>query len=342
MSDAIASHARYADIVSVRTLIALDQTEAPVVRKIGDVWKRLARGRRYPSWDDFDTDAFGTALKNLLVLRVVGDCEDYEFCIAGNAHIKALGLDQAPARLSELDAVVPGYAATLKPLYDRAVRSRQAYALRSELVRPREATAFFSTESAFLPMGPSDACVDHILVASLYRSLRARVPTADAPPDFDAVAPANCNDEDLMVALRGAARAIANRMAEADGVKDPIDRILVLLEAGMPLDAERRATCHILHRLPGESVDDALRAEFALFYEAWREAVWAAVIDAQAHDHFGVHDARALAEALVALAEGLGTQGITDPARMPPARLRTRLAHTVGHLAEGSPFGAAR
>jgi hypothetical protein len=342
LSESIASLATYSDVVSVRTVIGLDEAEAPVVRSISDTWKKVARGRPYPRWADFDTSAFGKALNNLLVLRVIGDCDDYEFRIVGTAHIRALGLVSAHEKLSHLDAIVPGLAATLKPLYDRAVRSRKPYALRSELRKSEEATPFFCSESAFLPLGPSAATVDHVMVVSLYRKLPGAAASAGAART-QATANATGSDQDkhaLGDALRKAAKAIARRMTKADEIDDPFDRVLALLKARMPLDAERTATWRLYHRLAGEGpVDDAVHAELAHSYEAWRAAVREAVIDAQEQDHFAVHDARALAESLVGLAEGLGIQAMFDPKRMPPARLRKRLADTVEHLAEGSPFG---
>lgn len=328
MSESIASLVRYSDVVSTRTVIGLDEAEAPVVRSIGDTWKKLARGRAYPRWEDFEPKAFGKALKNLLVLRVVGDCDDYECRIVGTAHTKALGLVSAHEKLSSLEAIVPGLAATLKPLYDRAVRSRKPYALRSELRKANEPAAFFCTESAFLPLGPNASTVDHVMVVSLYRKLPA------------ATAAAVTHDKH---GLRKAAKAIARRMTKADAIDDPIDRVLALLKARMPLDAERTATFRLMHRLAGEGRgDDAVHGELAHSMEAWRAAVREAVIDAQEQDYFAVHDTRTLAEALVGLAEGLGVQSIADPKRMPPARLRKRLAETVEHLAEGSPFGPPR
>ncbi len=144
----------------------------------------------------------------------------------------------------------------------------------------------------------------------------------------------------LLAGLRTAAQAVARRMMETDAIEDPIDRVFRLLEAGMPLDAERVATCRIFYHFQAEGIaDDTLRAELASAYAAWRAAVRKAIVDAQGHDHFLAHNAGALAETLVGLAEGLGIQGMFDPKALPPARLRKRLAHAIEHLAEGSPFG---
>ena len=84
--------------------------------------------------------------------------------------MKVLGIQSHPRKLSQLDDHVPGYATTLKPLYDRAVRSRVAYALRSGIKKSSDSIPKFFSESAFLPLGPTDDTVDHVLVASVYHT----------------------------------------------------------------------------------------------------------------------------------------------------------------------------
>lgn len=144
----------------------------------------------------------------------------------------------------------------------------------------------------------------------------------------------------LLAGLRTATEAVARRMMETAEIDDPIDRVFRLLEAGMPLDAERIANCRIFYHFQAEGVaDDTLGGDVARNYTAWRAAVRKAIADAQREDHFLAHQASELAETLVALAEGLGIQGMCDPKALPPARLRKRLAQAIEHLAEGSPFG---
>lgn len=144
----------------------------------------------------------------------------------------------------------------------------------------------------------------------------------------------------LLAALRSATEAVARRMMETAEIADPIDRVFQLLEAGMPLDAERLASCRIFYHFQAEGIaDDTLGGGVARNYVAWRAAVRKAIADAQKEDHFLAHRAGELAETLVGLAEGLGIQGMCDPKALPPARLRKRLAHAIEHLAEGSPFG---
>ena len=144
-----------------------------------------------------------------------------------------------------------------------------------------------------------------------------------------------CGDKQalLLVALREATRVVAERMASIQRLKSGDDRIQALLEAGMPLDDERAATCRIFYHLSAEGITDAeLRAELAGYYAEWRRAVRTAVEDVQRNGRFTSFDAVTLADSLVGLAEGLGIQGIFDWGTMHPKRLRRDLADMVRAL----------
>jgi hypothetical protein len=164
------SSATFSDVTSARAFVTVDDVKEPLLQYVVATWNALRHDRAFPCWDDIDPRQFWKALDNLLVLRVIGDCDDYEFRIAGDAHVRVLGITGTPRRLSQLNDYIPGYAATLKPLYDRAVRSRAAYALRTEIRRSSDRVPNFFSESAFLPLGPNDEAVDHVLIASVYHT----------------------------------------------------------------------------------------------------------------------------------------------------------------------------
>jgi AcrR family transcriptional regulator len=137
----------------------------------------------------------------------------------------------------------------------------------------------------------------------------------------------------LVGALREAAGTVADRMRAISRMGDCAGRVRALLEAGMPLDEERAATCRIFYHFSSDGVSDpAFRAELANYYAWWRDAVAIAVEEAQRSGLFPGHDPVELAESLVALAEGLGIQSLFDPATMPPDRLRDRLLGMVARL----------
>jgi len=139
----------------------------------------------------------------------------------------------------------------------------------------------------------------------------------------------------LVATLREATEGVGVRMDETQALKRGLDRIRALLEAGMPLDDERTATCRIFFYFWAEGVvDPAFNAELARYYAWWRDEVKAAIELAQAQGRFVAQNPGELAETLVAVAEGLGVQGMFDPAKMTPERLRRRLAAAIERLAE--------
>jgi hypothetical protein len=67
-----------------------------------------------------------------------------------------------------MDEYAPGYGAVLKTLYDPVVPNRAPFALHGWIARGAEEPEFIHAESVFLPLGPNDETVDHILNFSAY------------------------------------------------------------------------------------------------------------------------------------------------------------------------------
>jgi AcrR family transcriptional regulator len=142
----------------------------------------------------------------------------------------------------------------------------------------------------------------------------------------------------LVAALRRATSEVTARMIETESIADPVERIRATLEAGMPLDAERTATCRIFYYFQAEGiVAEGFGDELARNYAAWRDVVRELIEKAQLRGCFAGLEPAALAESLVGLAEGLGVQGMFDAKALPPARLRQRLARTLDYLAAARP-----
>ena len=137
----------------------------------------------------------------------------------------------------------------------------------------------------------------------------------------------------LRAAVQEAAHHIGQVMETSGLLEQSEDRLQALLEAGMPLDGERAATCRIFFYFQAEGiVDPALGAELATYYAWWREQVGLAIVHGQRVGRFAGHDAAELAEQLVALAEGLGVQAMFDRRAMPPVRLRGHIASLIAQL----------
>lgn len=137
----------------------------------------------------------------------------------------------------------------------------------------------------------------------------------------------------LLGALREAMHHVARAMADVAEGQSGIARLIAMLEAGMPLDAERAASCRIFYHFAAEGMNEpALAGELASYYDWWRREVGDVVETLQADGHFAGQDPSALAETLVGLAEGLAIQGVfaADPAQA--VRLSGRLADAIARF----------
>jgi len=141
----------------------------------------------------------------------------------------------------------------------------------------------------------------------------------------------------LLTALREATRGVGERMASIQAHERGEDRVRALLEAGMPLDDERAATCRIFYHLSSAGINDpGLGKELASYYAWWRLQVRVAVEHGQGEGRFQAFDAQSLSDSFVGLAEGLGVQGLFDPDGMDAERLRCDLELAVDVLARAT------
>jgi hypothetical protein len=150
-----------------RGRIGFEEIESPLVRKGFDYWQRLCDGRRFPARADLSPREMGNLLRNVVLMKVLNEGEDYEFRIVGDAHVIAHGFSMQGLHISDVDGFSPGYGSVLKRLYDRVVRKAEPYALRGWLERGETHKKYIYTESAFMPLGHGET-VDHVFTVSVY------------------------------------------------------------------------------------------------------------------------------------------------------------------------------
>ena len=163
--------------------ISVDLVESEIVRAGVAYWRRLCHGRKYPDRNEITPRDIRGLLRNTVLLRVVDGGRDYEYRIVGDAHVMAHGFCMQGKNLTHLDDYAPGYGAILKPLYDSPVRRGTPLALRGWLSIGADGSEFLYSESVFLPLGPNEETVDHVLNFSVYVVHPAK--TLEAPlPEF--------------------------------------------------------------------------------------------------------------------------------------------------------------
>ncbi|MEI9991378.1 MAG: PAS domain-containing protein [Rhizomicrobium sp.] len=149
-------------------VISLDAIESPIVRQGLDYWCALKGARSYPTRTDIKPRDLAPLLRNVVLIKVIDAGQDYEYRIVGDAHVISHGFSMQGRRVSDIDQFLPGYGAVLKRLYDRALRKRDVYAFRGWMERGVRDKHFIYSESVFMPMGPDEATVDHVLNFSVY------------------------------------------------------------------------------------------------------------------------------------------------------------------------------
>lgn len=138
----------------------------PVLHQALAVWNEHRGTARYPKRDAMTPRAMSPFLRNIVLVRVLEDGKDYEFRIVGDAIVQVQGGAFQGHTLTEIDAKLPGYGASLRPLYDQLVAEGEPHAYRGH-VPDGPVKRAFAHETLLLPLG-TDATVDHILVVGAY------------------------------------------------------------------------------------------------------------------------------------------------------------------------------
>jgi len=154
--------------LSASGLVALEAIDNPILQQALAYWNRLKGDRLYPTRADLMPRDLAPLLRHVCLLRVLDSGTDYEFRIVGDAHVISHGFSMQGLRISDIDKFSPGYGPVLKTLYDRAVRRREAYAFRGWMERGEKRKEYIYSESIFLPMGPDDTVIDHVLNFAVY------------------------------------------------------------------------------------------------------------------------------------------------------------------------------
>lgn len=132
------------------------------------VWRGLSGDRCYPARADISPRILKPILRNTTLVRVLDAGSDYEFRIVGDAYVMAHGVSFQGKRWSEISAIAPGFQKTIKPVYDRVVREREALAIRGWIERGNGSNGHVFCEYLCLPLGECKEAVDHILTIGVY------------------------------------------------------------------------------------------------------------------------------------------------------------------------------
>lgn len=131
------------------------------------VWDGLKGPARFPARAAMTPRAMAPFLRNIVLVRVLENGKEYEFRIVGDAIVQVQGESFQGMTLSQIDAKLPGYGATLRPIYDKLVAEGEPRAYRGH-VPDAPLKRAFSHELLLLPLGSDGTTVDNILIVGAY------------------------------------------------------------------------------------------------------------------------------------------------------------------------------
>jgi len=151
----------------LRQDIPLPQIENPLVQKALSIWESARGSRSMPSRADMSPRIMSGLLRNTVLVRVIGDGDEFEFRIVGDAIVIAQGASLQGMTMAAIDLVLPGYGTILHNVYLNAYRKRAPFAYGGWCVREADGRSMFH-ESLVMPLGDDGEKVDHILVVGVY------------------------------------------------------------------------------------------------------------------------------------------------------------------------------
>lgn len=147
--------------------VALDDLRHPLVQSGYALWQEVKGPRVFPARTELTPRIMQKYLRNMALVRVLGNAEDFEFRIVGDAIVAAQGGAMQGLTCTELDVVLPGYGTVLGAVYRHVCKTKAPLALRGEYVRRADGLVIMH-ESLALPLGVDESAVDHIMVLGVY------------------------------------------------------------------------------------------------------------------------------------------------------------------------------
>ena len=144
-------------------IVGSSELEAQVPLDAIACWQALRGAERFPRQPDKVQALVGD---NTLLVRVIGDGQDYEYRRVGPALVAGFGMDFSGQRLSEIEANTPRFGIGLRMLYEMVRSSGEVLCYRGWAGLDMPGAQFLYYETAVLPFGTDRDKVDHILVVS--------------------------------------------------------------------------------------------------------------------------------------------------------------------------------
>lgn len=141
--------------------IPLEEISSPLVLTAVKLWEEQRGNRKFPSRNDLSPRALSAYLRNIMLYRLIGTGEDFEVRVMGDAAVYAYGTCYQGMRMSEVNRIRPGMGDVVARVCSSVLNRKAPLAFKGRLSAGE--CAIINQEIVFLPVGPVDTLVDHIL-----------------------------------------------------------------------------------------------------------------------------------------------------------------------------------
>jgi hypothetical protein len=151
----------------VETATAVENAHNPLVKAAVAYWQSQCAQRRFPARDTLTLRGVAPFLPYSVIVGVVDGGADYEYRFVGEAQRQAFGVYFKGLRLSQIETAAPELGAILRSAYEQVRSTGVPFLVRGQVDHEPARSQFRYHESAFLPLGVSDAAVDHLLIVGV-------------------------------------------------------------------------------------------------------------------------------------------------------------------------------
>jgi hypothetical protein len=150
------------------TVTAVENARNPLVKTAVDYWLSLCGQRRFPARDKLTLRGMASFLPCTVIAAVVDNGADYEYRYVGEAQRQAFRTYFKGMRVTQIEAALPELGAILRSAYEQIRSTGAPFLVRGPVDHEPARPQFRYHESAFLPLGASDAAVDHLLIVGVH------------------------------------------------------------------------------------------------------------------------------------------------------------------------------
>jgi len=153
---------QFPDTTSIE-MFALEDLRSPHLRLGYDYWRLLRGTRRFPARDEIKPRDIAGALSHMVLVKVLDGGADFQFRIVGHHASLGYHIDFTNRLLSDVAVDLPRASRNWAAICRQIIASGVPLGVHVSSGLDAPEVNFTEAESVFLPLGPTDDCVDHVM-----------------------------------------------------------------------------------------------------------------------------------------------------------------------------------